>query len=93
MSETVVQLVTLYCDIPSCNNEIMCGSDFHYAENNGWKRQVPIFDDRDYDMCPTCVDDLKDFLSEPTPDDESDETPDLGDANYIASALLGSDKE
>lgn len=68
MSETVVQLVTLKCDIPGCSSEIACGNDFHYAEDNGWKRHVPIFEN-DYDMCPECVDELTEFIAEPTPDD------------------------
>lgn len=64
MSEVVTTLVTLKCDIPGCSSEIACGNDFHYAEDNGWKRKVPIFDDRDYDLCPGHLQDLQDFVGE-----------------------------
>jgi hypothetical protein len=67
MSETIVQLITIYCDIPRCNNEIACGNDTQYAEKNGWKEDQIVLETHYDHICPDCIADLEAFICESIP--------------------------
>lgn len=64
-----VLLITYACDIPSCGNELACGSDHNFAEKQGWHPQVPI-GDKTYDLCPNCAADL-DIFTKPVTEEET----------------------
>lgn len=68
MSESIVKLITIYCDIPRCNNEIACGNDDHYAEKSGWKKDQIVLETHYDHICPDCVADLEAFICESMPE-------------------------
>lgn len=70
MATTETLLLNVSCDIAGCTNSLACGSNWGYAEENGWKLGVPIDDSRK-DLCPQCYGDLKAF-TDGSLEDEAD---------------------
>lgn len=64
MSREIVHVVTVHCGIPECTNSVVCGENEKYAEDRGWKLDVPILDTY-YDLCPEHLQDLQDFVAPP----------------------------